>query len=157
MSSPSDHRAAAGFTLIEMLVVLAILALVIALVPPLLSGGQAEAQFTAAAHEIAAGLRETRSLAIRTGRTEAFTLDLAAGTFRGAGADRAHHLPSGIRLSLLTASEDRIADDAGRIRFFADGSSTGGSIRLEAGATQSDVLVDWLSGRISLVSHAPSR
>lgn len=147
-------RSARGFTLVEMLVVLALMALMIALVPPLLAGGQARAQFTATAREIAADLRETRSLALQHGRTEVFLLDVGANTFRGGAGRRIHHVPAGIHLSLITTTEDRIDDARGAIRFFADGSSTGGRVHLAAGARQSDVLVDWLSGRVSIEDAA---
>jgi len=144
---------ASGFTLIEMLVVLAILSLVIALVPPFLAGGHARAEFTATAQAIAAALRETRGLAIGRGRTEAFLVDTVAGAFGGSGA-RPHRVPDGIRLSLFTTSDDAVDAGKGFIRFFADGSSTGGGVRLVQGERQRDVLVDWLSGRVSLAAAA---
>jgi general secretion pathway protein H len=137
---------ARGFTLVEMLVVLVILALVMAVVPPLLAGGQAKLELAATAREIAAGLRETRSLAIREGHSEAFLVDGGAGLFRpGAGPMR--RLPPGLLLSLTGAGDGRIRN---AIRFFADGSSTGGHLLLQCGERRSDVTVDWLTGRVAL-------
>jgi general secretion pathway protein H len=139
----------AGFTLVEMLVVLAVLALIMALLPPLLEGGQGRAELAAAAREIAASLRETRSLALRDGRSESFAVDGRAGTFRAGVAGRLRHLPAGLRLTL-----DRPGGDApvtaGEIRFFADGSSSGGGLQLAQGGRRSHVAVDWLTGRVSL-------
>ena len=136
----------AGFTLIEMLVVLAILALVMAVIPPLLAGGQARAELDTAGHELAAALRETRSLAIREGRRESFVID-AAGRFR-AGDGPMRPLAPGLGLALATA--DGGARPSGAIGFFADGSSTGGKLVLLRGERRSYVTVDWLTGRVAL-------
>ena len=144
----SDRRER-GFTLVELLVVLGILALVLALVPPLLSSGRTAAELSATARAIAAALRETRGLAIGRGRTEAFLVDTGTGTFGGATLHRA---PAGIGLSLFTTSDDAVDATRGFIRFFPDGSSTGGGVRLVQGDRRSDVLVDWLSGRVSFAT-----
>lgn len=138
-----------GFTLVEMLVVLAVLALVMALLPPLLEGGQGRAELAAAARELAESLRETRSLALRDGRTESFAVDGGAGTFRAGAVGRLRHLPAGVHLSLDRPGGDAPAM-AGEIRFFADGSSSGGGLLLAQGGRRSHVAVDWLTGRVSL-------
>ncbi len=137
----------AGFTLVEMLVVLAILALVMAVMPPLLAGSQGRAELDAAARELAAALRETRSLAIRDGRSASFTLD-AAHRFR-AGGGQARSLPPSLGLA-LAAGDEAHAAPSGAIRFFADGSSTGGRLTLLSGERRTDVTVDWLTGRVAL-------
>lgn len=158
--------ASKGFTLVEMLVVLAVMALIIAIVPPFLGGGHSRAELATTTRAIEAALRETRSLAVRQGRTQSFLVDAASGSYRGGDKDRTRHVPSGIRLSLFTAADGPPASDDGgdapaeqkpreappAIRFFADGSSTGGGIHLRQGARQSDIVVDWLTGRLSLES-----
>ena len=63
-------------------------------------------------------------------------------------------VPKGIRLALLTTSGERIDGETGDIRFFPDGSSTGGHVTLIQGERRSDVFVDWLSGRISVGESA---
>jgi general secretion pathway protein H len=59
-----------------------------------------------------------------------------------------------VGLTLVTASQERIDAAAGNIRFFADGSSSGGGIGLHAGARDAVLLVDWLPGRVSIVEGA---
>ena len=163
--------AAKGFTLVEMLVVLAVMALIVALVPPLLSGGQSKAELTAATREIQSALRETRSVAISQGRTSSFVVDVRINAYRRSGDGRIYHVPSGIRLSIFAATDDpdlessekserddqpgtRAGDEPSIIRFFADGSSTGGGVRLVQGRRRSIILVDWLTGRLSLEAGA---
>jgi general secretion pathway protein H len=146
-------RAESGFTLIEMLVVIAIVALIAALALPQFSGAQTKAAMTSTTHRLAAGLRSTRSLAMAQGRSEAFSLDLAHGLYR-AGAGAVQPVDAHIGLTLVTASQERIDAAAGDIRFFADGSSTGGGIGLRAGTRRALILVDWLTGRVSIVEGA---
>lgn len=140
---------AAGFTLVEMLAVLVVLALMAALLPPLLAGGRDRLELAATTREIAAALRETRSLAIREGHSEAFVLD-SAGLFR-AGLGPVRRLPAGLRLSLTGIADGRAR---AAIRFFADGSSTGGHLIMLRGERRSDVTVDWLTGRVVLDAAA---
>jgi general secretion pathway protein H len=145
----SDARAKeSGFTLLELLVVLAILALATALIPPFLNGGKDAAAFRSSVREVATALRETRNLAIARNRSETFTVDIGHSQYRVAnGAPRS--IPKGIAISLLTVTQEVIADETASIRFFPDGSSTGGHVTFVQGKRRSDVLVDWLSGQVS--------
>jgi general secretion pathway protein H len=146
-----------GFTLIELLVVLVIGAFIAALVVPRLTGATERAAVRSAARELEAALRATRSSAMAQGRPQALVLDTASGAFRE--GMRAGRLPGGIHLALTTATGDRLDAQTGRIRFFPDGTSTGGGIDVWAGNDRNQVLVDWLSGRVSIEedSHAPAR
>jgi len=143
-----------GFTLIEMLVVLTIAALIVSLSLPRLTGATETATLRTAAHEVAAGLRETRSLAMTRGRTEAFLINTVDGAFRAGQTASPGRLPRGVRLALVTVTPDRESASEGRIQFFADGSSTGGGVLLANGKAQGQVLVDWLTGRISVAEGA---
>ena len=138
-----------GFTLIEMLVVLTVAALIVGIALPRLTGASEKAALRTAAHQLAAALRNTRSLAMTSGRTEAFVIDTANGAFR-AGPTAPRQLPRGLQLALVTVRADRDGSSQGRIQFFADGSSTGGGVLLASGKTRSQVLVDWLTGRVSV-------
>jgi general secretion pathway protein H len=142
-------RSERGFTLIEMLVVIAIMGLVAAFALPQFSSAQAKADMTNTARRLAAGLRSTRSLAMAQGRAEAFSLDIAHSVYR-AGTGASQPVATNVGLVLVTASQERINPAAGSIRFFADGSSTGGGIGLRAGTRSALVLVDWLTGRVSI-------
>ena len=140
----------AGFTLIEMVVVLAVLGLVLGLAAGLgrAPGGASRMRF--AADEIAAALRLARSEAIIDGRKSELTFDLAARTWRlRSGAP--HALPAGVTARLLTIRDEIVDDAVARIGFWPDGSSSGGRLTLEGQGQRISVGIDWLTGRVSLV------
>ncbi|HEY1503469.1 MAG TPA: GspH/FimT family pseudopilin, partial [Stellaceae bacterium] len=128
-----------GFTLIEMLVVLTITALIVGLALPRLTGTEEKASLRTASHQVAAGLRNTRSLAMASGRTAAFVIDTANGGFRAGPTAAPGRLPRGVQLALVTVTVDQDSASQGRIQFFADGSSTGGGVLLATGKMRSQV------------------
>ncbi len=142
---------AKGFTLIELLVVMAVLALVLVAVPPFFSKGFPSATLKAAAREVAAGLRYARSEAVTRNREVVFTIDLDEASYTVGANSRTMSWPDEIDVTLLTARSEQIDETSGTIRFFPDGSSTGGGITLALGARKYRVLVDWLNGQVSIV------
>src|SRR5699024_11997211 len=67
----------------------------------------------------------SRTQAIVKAKPEVFTLDVKARSYTAPGKSP-HTLPEHMRLSITSAAEDQQADKLARIRFFPDGSSTGG-------------------------------
>lgn len=139
-----------GFTLLELLLVLVIAAAGYALVVRLASGGVSGAQLKSAARAVAAGLRDARGTAIATQESAALTLDLEHRSFEVSGGRRARSLPDQLDLKLYTAQSEIVDDKRGSIRFFPDGSSTGGRVTLASGERSFLVDVDWLTGRVRI-------
>jgi general secretion pathway protein H len=141
--------ASAGFTLIEMIVVLGVLALVMGLAAGLgrSPGGASKMRF--AANEIAAALRLARSEAIINGRKSELSFDLANRTWQ-LRAGVPHALPAGVTARLLTIRDEVVDDVVARIGFWPDGSSSGGRLTLDGQGRRITVGVDWLTGRVSL-------
>ena len=106
-----------------------ILALVAAVVVPSLGGGAA-VEIKSAARSLAAGLRQTRNRALNANRSAILALDVAKREFRLPGERRAHKLPARVDIVLFTARSEQLSEKGGAIRFFPDGSSTGGRITL---------------------------
>jgi general secretion pathway protein H len=94
-------------------------------------------------------MRAARSLAITGNREVAVAVDLDRGTVELAGS-RSEAIGKGIVLGLYTAEEELIGPGAGRIRFYPDGTSTGGSVRLSTATRTYDVRVDWISGGVTI-------
>jgi general secretion pathway protein H len=125
-----------GFTLIEMIVVLAILGLMLGLV---ISHGPAHSQrldLDTSAQEIARSLRLARSRAIAQNRMVRWVPTPRGYSLDGA-ATRA--LPADVTMT-----------EAGTIGFAADGSSSGGLITLRGGERQIAIALDWLTGRVAI-------
>jgi general secretion pathway protein H len=138
-----------GFTLLELLVVLAIIGFVLALMPGFVLQSQPQLDVDVAARAIADGLRETRSEAVLRNRSQAFALDVEARVFR-AGDQTPVRIDDGIALSFRTARSQLLGEGVGQIRFFPDGSSTGGLIRLVQGDARAEVRSDWLTGLVTV-------
>jgi general secretion pathway protein H len=136
-----------GFTLIELLAVIALLAIVGLIVSSVPAPGRSHGEGLAAVRTLAAGLRAARSEAIASNREIAFALDVERRRFR-VGTGPITPLPQHIALVLEAARAEQIDAAAGSIRFFSDGSSTGGRIVVEHGAGRDAIAVDWLTGRI---------
>ena len=119
-----------GFTLLEMLLVIAISAIVLATLVPNFGPAISRAQLTTATRDIASALRLTRALAISQGQDSTLEIDTNDGTYRVSGRPKTYSLPSGIELGLLTTSTETLDEGRGRVRFFPDGSATGGRVTL---------------------------
>jgi general secretion pathway protein H len=53
-------------------------------------------------------------------------------------------------LTVVTAQEELSGDGVASIRFYPDGSSTGGRIKLEKNGTNWQIDINWLTGQIEL-------
>jgi len=135
----------AGFTLVEMLVVLSILAFVAAFAVPQLSRGSEGMRLDTAALEIAAALRATRAAAITGNRQTALVIDVERRTYESSVV-RPRSFASDIVAKLTYAAPIRSESSDGGFRFFPDGSSTGGELMLSLRGKQAKLCIDWLTG-----------
>lgn len=150
MTSRSESGSTAGFTLIEMIMVIAILGLMMVLVTVSGTPVSPAVHARAGAEALAGALRAARSEAVTANRSVAVTLDLARRSYRW-GRGPAENLPGDLSLSLLTSADELVSGNTGRIRFNPDGSSSGGRVSIAGGNRLWWVGIDWLSGRVSIV------
>jgi len=143
-------RYQAGFTLVELLAVLVVLALVAGLAATQLGSRHGGAVLEAAAHELASRCRTARAAAIRQAESRTVVIDMANRVVT-AGQDTP---PLRIADTVRIVSETSVAEQQGRtvagIRFFPNGASTGGKVRLETGRQAYEVRVNWLTGRVTV-------
>ncbi len=151
LSDRRRHGPCGGFTLIEVIVVLVIMALAYGLVVPALSSVLDGPRLDRAARQMVASLREARSTALIDGRTVRFTVDPAAREWRR--GDRRGALDDEIAFRLDAPPAGRGADGAASILFFPDGGSTGGRLTLAIGERRRLIAVDWLTGRVWQVAQ----
>lgn len=150
MSRIRTHRpgASAGFTMLELLIVIAVLSLVIAIALPYLPQRSGIAMVQTSARAIAGGLREARSLAIHQGQPETFALNVAARRWWLSNG-RSGKLPDGLAITIETGRTLVQTPEIAMIRFLPDGSSSGGRIELRAAGGGAILAVDWLTGAVS--------
>lgn len=103
------------------------------------------------ANQVARSLRLARSQAIAANRDVAFTLDVANRNFR-IGDGPWQTIPPTVDITVTAVAAD--AGSSARIVFAPDGGSTGGRVRVAGGAAALVVLVDWLSGRVTVANGA---
>jgi general secretion pathway protein H len=143
-------RKHAGFTLLELVIVLAIGVAIYALLLGVPMRGATTADLKAAARMLASGLRQAQTTAMATRHDASLTLDLESREFLLPGEKTPRKLPGDIDLKLYTAESEVTSERTGGIRFYPDGSSTGGRITVSSGKRQFLVDVDWLTGRVSI-------
>ncbi len=143
------RRRQAGFTLLELLVTLAILGLALVLIAGYRQPWSRGLDLRNTAGAIAAGLRVARSEAIVRNRPVRFLIDFNSRRF-GSGPTPLGQLPPALQITLVTIAGEKRNDRVGGIRFDPDGSSTGGRIALADGRRTVAVMVDWLTGRVSI-------
>ena len=140
-----------GFTLIEIMVVLGIIALMLAVVPPLLGNSIDHSRMKSATRQLAAGLKLARINAINSREETTLVLDTKHSTYKLGDTEKILGLPKDASLLLTTAQSEQLDEDTGAIRFFADGSSTGGQVKLSLkDRYQYIVNVNWLTGKVTI-------
>jgi general secretion pathway protein H len=143
-------RRVRGFTMLELLIVVSIMAVVAAFAMPIFGSGPSTSALRSGARELAAGLRYARSEAVAKRHDTFVALDLAGRRFKVADDPQEHQLPKDADLKLFTAQADIVNDTTGAIRFFPDGGSNGGRITIGAGERKYDIDIDWLTGRVTI-------
>lgn len=138
-----------GLSLIELLVVVALVAALAGLGAMAMSRALPGRELRDAAREVAAELRFTRAQAIATGRPQSFVIDVRSHAWRSVG-DRQGTLPADIELLATAARQEQPARDQAAIKFFPEGAATGGRIVLRRGGAAWRVDVAWLTGDVSL-------
>jgi general secretion pathway protein H len=139
-----------GFTLLEVVIVLVIGAIAYGLILGVPFRGASSSDLKAAARTLASGLRQAQTMAITSRRDAMLTLDVEAREYTLPGETEPRHLPDGIDLKLYTAQSEVTSERKGAIRFYPDGSSTGGRITVSIGERKYLVDVDWLTGRVTI-------
>jgi general secretion pathway protein H len=150
--TPHSRDAQEGALLIELLVVLAILALVSTIALPRASRGPS---LGLVASDIAAKLRAARTMAIAQNRDVAFAVDTERRSYGVAGIGAPRTLPTATDLS-VTAARPYIREAKEiQLIFFSDGTSSGGTIRLTEQHQSVAIGVEWLTGAVHIERGAP--
>lgn len=138
-----------GFTLLELMAVMLIIALVASLVITM-TPGTTRAGLKAVTLQTAALLRRERTQAILGRRERHVSLDGMRRTLVGEGGDTVA-IPRDVAVDLIGAD----AVWSGRqavVRFDPDGASTGAVLRLSREKAEYEIRVNWFTGGVDVVA-----
>ncbi|KPN21259.1 type II secretion system protein GspH [Xanthomonas sp. Mitacek01] len=142
-----------GFSLLEMLLVVGLIAAAGMLAAAAMTGGFDRIALQSTAKTIAAQLRYTRAQAIATGEPQRFVLDPQARTWQAPNG-RHGTIPDTLQIEFTGARELQASETGGVIQFFADGAATGGRVRVLLRDAAWQVDVAWLTGEVRLARGA---
>jgi type II secretion system protein H len=112
-----------GFSLLELLLVIALAGLLSTLVIPSLTGTLESARLRGSSGEVRAALTLARTLAVSEARSRFVDFDLDRGEYGIAGDARKWILPEGMRLASVRLGETAAEQGIVRVRFYPDGSA----------------------------------
>lgn len=145
-SSRSDLQ---GFTLIELMVVFAIMALVVSMAPVAYERLRDGVQYRDTVRTMLSQLRTARYAAASEGHDVRFTVNLQAKTY-GLDNGTPKELPDGVDVRTTVAGREFVPGSVASIAFLSAGGSTGGSIEIiRKTGVGTRLRVDWLSGRVT--------
>jgi len=144
-------RGQSGFTLIEIVCVLAIVSLLAALALPMFPRATPRARLEGYALQIAAMLKGDRAAAMRGGKQVSTTFDAAGLAVRSGWSDERLALPADVGFNALVAKTCAGKRAGASIDFFPTGMSCGGAVDIWRGGMGYEVRVNWLTGGVEIV------
>jgi general secretion pathway protein H len=148
-STGSRSIATAGFTLLELLVVLAIVGLVLAIVPPNLMKGTGAQALKTDTRLIVSGLQYARTRAISQNVPVALVIDPQTRRLSIDGRRQIGTFSASTELSALNGQDVWQTGARTAIQFLPDGGSSGGEILLSYRQTRYRLSVNWLTGAVT--------
>lgn len=133
------------------MVVLFIMVLGFSIVGVNLSSSNNTTEHQRVAADIVSALRYARGMALMSRRESTVTFDLDENSYIVDKREKTYEIPKTIKVTLVTAQSQLLGQKQASIRFFADGSSTGGRVSLKRGENIWQIDINWLTGQIELV------
>jgi general secretion pathway protein H len=144
-----------GFSLIEILVVMVFIAVIAGFVSSSMTKSLKNTKIRAVSKNLVSAMRYTRGQAIVKHEQKTITFNVKEKTYK-APRKKTVTIPEEVEINVFTADSEVADESSGSIRFFSDGSSTGGWVKLTYGEKIWKINVNWLTGEISTVEGASS-
>lgn len=150
--APDDacREKAAGFSMLEMMLVLVVLVIAYGIASPMVANFNGSGDAKGSARIIASALKRARNEAISGRKETPLTFDLEARTLTFAGEPKPLQLSAKLDLQLYTVQQELTSEKVASIRFYPDGSSTGGRVTVGKDERKFEIDVDWLTGRVRI-------
>lgn len=140
-----------GFTLLETVCVVAIVAMLATVVLPAFPRATSRMKLEAYALETAALLKADRNAAIRHGALVATELSTISRTIRSGASGRLLQLPADVDFNAVLAAQCGQRAAGTTVDFFPSGMSCGGAISLSRLGATYEVRIAWLTGGVEVV------
>jgi general secretion pathway protein H len=142
-----------GFTLLEMVCVIAIVAMLAGVLLPTLSHQTSRPRLQAYAVETAALLKADRTAAIRHRAPISTLVDAQARRLRSGWDGRMLEIPQDVTVTAVLPVRCNERPAHSNITFFASGMSCGGAVVLSRLGAGYEIRVNWLTGGIEIAPH----
>lgn len=152
----SAGNAEEGFTLLEMVCIIAVIAMMAAVLLPNIPHNTSRPRLEAYAVETASLLKADRTAAIRQRAQVATQINAGARSLRSGSTGRILRVPDDVVFEALLPSRCNGRPALSAISFFPNGISCGGTVTLSRLGTRYEIRVNWLTGGIEIVSTTTS-
>lgn len=136
-----------GVSLLEMLLVVALIAIIGVITVTAMNGGIDGLRLRNAGKEVASQLRYTRTQAIASGEMRRFLIDPRTRRWEAANG-RQGELPDAVDVRFQGAAQVGAGTGQGGIAFHPDGGSSGGTIELDLRGALWRIDVAWITGEV---------
>ena len=145
------HNNEDGFTLLEVVCVIAILAILAAIAMPMLPRGTSRARLESYAVAAAALLKADHAAALRRQTQIATDVNAMSRVVRSGATGRVVRVPDDVTFDALLPARCGHYRAGSDIRFFPTGMSCGGVLTLSRLGSGYEVRVNWLTGGVEIV------
>lgn len=153
MMQPNDERrlrSNAGFTMLEMIAALALIALAVGIILPRFGASRQAMTLRSTAVELSSGLKNARAASRVTNADVVLLVDTSQRSYSAAGAVKPTKIPRDVALRFEVKAAEAEGTSRGGFRFRPDGTASGGNIVLRSGRDTATISVDWLTGAVTL-------
>ena len=152
----SGAHAEEGFTLLEMVCIIAVIAMMAAILLPNIPRNTTRPRLEAYAVETASLLKADRTAAIRHRAQIATQIDTGARSLRSGSTGQILRVPDDVVFEALLPNRCNGRPALSTISFFPNGISCGGTVTLSRLGARYEIRVNWLTGGIEIVSTTTS-
>ena len=143
-----------GFTLLEMVCIVAIIAMLAAVLLPNIPRDTSRPRLEAFALETASLLKADRTAAIRHRVQIATQIDAGAHSLRSGSTGRILRIPDDVAVDAILPNRCNDRPALSTISFFPTGMSCGGTVTLSRLSTSYEIRVNWLTGGVEIVPRS---